>query len=73
MWYAITYPLPNFNGYTVEVLEWISNFIPHIIVLTCYPCLDQSYTMLVKGAPDIMVTDEPATKGAKASAAMAFT
>ena len=25
----ITYPFPNFNGTTVEVWEWISNFIPH--------------------------------------------
>ena len=24
----ITYPIPNFNGATVEVWEWISNFIP---------------------------------------------
>ena len=29
MWDAITYPFPNFNSYTVEVWEWISNFIPH--------------------------------------------
>ena len=27
----ITYQFPNFNGETVEVLEWISNFILHII------------------------------------------
>ena len=25
----ITYPFPNFNGCTVEVWEWTSNFIPH--------------------------------------------
>ena len=25
----ITYPFPNFNGATVEVWEWISNFITH--------------------------------------------
>ena len=25
----ITYPFPNFNGCTVEVWKWISNFIPH--------------------------------------------
>ena len=23
------YPFPNFNGCTVEVLEWISNSTPH--------------------------------------------
>ena len=27
----ITNPFPNFNGCTVEVWEWISNFIPHFI------------------------------------------
>ena len=26
----ITYPFPNFNGYTVDVWEWISNFYPHL-------------------------------------------
>ena len=25
------YPFPNFNGATVEVWEWISNFIPHLL------------------------------------------
>ena len=29
MWDKITCPFPNFNGCTVEVWEWISNFIPH--------------------------------------------
>ena len=29
MWDGITYPFPNFNGTTVEVWEWVSNFIPH--------------------------------------------
>ena len=27
MWNEITYPFPNFNGCTVEVWEWIRNFI----------------------------------------------
>ena len=27
---GITYPFLNFNGCTVEVYEWISNFTPHI-------------------------------------------
>ena len=27
LWAEITYPYPNFNGCTVEVWEWISNFI----------------------------------------------
>ena len=29
VWDEITYPFPSFNGYTVEVWEWISEFIPH--------------------------------------------
>ena len=29
VWDEITNPFPNFNGYTVEVLEWVSNSIPH--------------------------------------------
>ena len=39
VWDEITYPFPNFNGCTVEVWEWISNFIPHFYeyVIT-YPC-----------------------------------
>ena len=43
LWDEITYPFPNFNGCTVEVWEWISNFIPHFIghVVT-YPCWDLS-------------------------------
>ena len=28
VWHEITYPFPNFNGATIEVWEWISNFIP---------------------------------------------
>ena len=29
VWGEITYLFPNFNGFTVEVWEWISNFVPH--------------------------------------------
>ena len=29
VWDESTYPLPNFNGATIEVREWISNFVPH--------------------------------------------
>ena len=41
MWDEITYPFLNFNGSTVEVKEWISNFILHFTghVIT-YPCWD---------------------------------
>ena len=31
LWNEITHPFPNFNGYTVEVWEWISNFIQYFI------------------------------------------
>ena len=54
MYDEITYPFPNFNSETVEVWEWIRNFIIHFIgdVIT-YPCWDLSQSMLVKGAPDL--------------------
>ena len=29
LWGEIAYPFPNFNVATVEVWEWISNFIPN--------------------------------------------
>ena len=36
VWGEITYPFPNFNGSTVEVWEWMSNFIPrHVITYLC--------------------------------------
>ena len=48
----MTYPFQNFNGATVEVWEWISNFIPHFPghVIT-YLCWAKSLHMLAKGAP----------------------
>ena len=40
MWYETTSPFPNFSGNIVEVWEWKSNFIPHIIEhMLVYPCL----------------------------------
>ena len=37
----IIYPFPNFNGYTVEVLELNSNFIPQLIInVITYPYWD---------------------------------
>ena len=40
MWNEITYPIPNFNGVTVEVWERVSNFIPcftgHMVTYTCW-------------------------------------
>ena len=47
VWDEITYPFPNFNGCSVEVWEWISNFIPHLIVIT-YPCWDKCSRCKVK-------------------------
>ena len=43
MWDEITYPFLNFNGATIEVQEWISNFTPHFTghVIT-YPYWDES-------------------------------
>ena len=31
-WDEITYPIPNFNGHTIEVWKWISNLISHFIM-----------------------------------------
>ena len=43
VWNGITYTFSNFNGYTVEVWEWVSNFIPHYeLDEITYPCRDQS-------------------------------
>ena len=52
VWEELTYPYLNFNGATVEVLVWISNFTPHFTeyVIT-YPCWDWSLTMPVKRGP----------------------
>ena len=39
IWDEITYPFPNFSGFTVEVWEWISYFISHsILYVISYPC-----------------------------------
>ena len=41
VWDEITNPFPNFNRVTIEVWEWISNSIPHIIGhKIAYPCWD---------------------------------
>ena len=42
----------SFPGCTVEVWEWISNFIPHFTGhVTVFPSWDLSQSMLVKGVP----------------------
>ena len=33
MWGEFVYPFSNFNGAALEIVEWISNFNPHITVL----------------------------------------
>ena len=41
MWDKISYPFPNFSGATVEVWEWINNFISqyigHVMRLNLFP------------------------------------
>ena len=32
VWDKITYSFPYFNGTTVEVWEWISNFMPRFVL-----------------------------------------
>ena len=49
MWDEITFHFPNFNGATIEVWEWISNFIPpftgYVITYFCWEyeliCVDK--------------------------------
>ena len=49
---VIAYPFPNFNGCTVEVCKWISNFISYsIMYVFTYPCWDIKWTHISKSAP----------------------
>ena len=56
MWEDITFPFPNFNGCTVEVWEWISNFISHFTehVIT-YPCLGLKLNYVSKRSPGVAI------------------
>ena len=39
----IIYAFGNFNGYTADIWEWISNFILYFIMdIIYYPCWDDS-------------------------------
>ena len=39
----ITYLFANYNGFTVEVWEWIRNFIPYFMMcVITYPLFDES-------------------------------
>ena len=54
MWDEITYPFPNFNGATVEIWEWMINFIPHYIMdVFTPPCWDLGWSKLVKGPSNV--------------------
>ena len=57
MWDGITYPFPNFNSWTDEVWEWISNLLSHLVMdMITYQCQDWSETMLVKWALGIWLS-----------------
>ena len=44
IWDKITYQFPNFNGTTVEVWKWVSNFVPHFIMdVITYPITSHWY------------------------------
>ena len=50
LWDEITYPY--FNGTPDEVLEWISNFMSHLMMdAITYPCREFSQTILAKRGP----------------------
>ena len=52
VWDEIIYPLPNFNGCTVEVWEWINNFISHFMKdIITYPCWHQKLNHIRKRSP----------------------
>ena len=56
----ITYPFSNCNGCTIEVWEWIRNFISNFtinVITITYPCWDYSETILVKGAQAVDLLD----------------
>ena len=52
VWDEITYPFLNLNGCTVEVKQWISNFIPNFIMdIITYPCFWLKLNHACKGGP----------------------
>ena len=52
VWDEITYPFPNFNGFTVNDWEWTNNFTPYfIMVIIIYSCCVDRWYMLVKRPP----------------------
>ena len=68
VWDEIIYPFPNFNSCSVEVWEWKSNFIQHFTGhVVIYPNWDETWSMLVKGDPDLSVltSSDKMTEGEK--------
>ena len=56
VWGEITYHFPNISGCTAEVWEWMSNFIPHILMdVITYPSWDLSKKMFIKRATDVLL------------------
>ena len=49
VWGELTYPFPNFNGWTVEVWKWISKFISHLLMdVITYPCSNTDHTYVAE-------------------------
>ena len=51
MWDEITYPFSNFMRCTVEVLEWISNFVMHFIMCNYMSMLELKLFCVSKKSP----------------------
>ena len=49
VWYKITYTFIKFKDVTLEIWEWIRNFIHSLGHVITYPCWEYSESMLVKG------------------------
>ena len=55
----ITYPFPNFNGCTVEVWEWISNFTLHSKMdVIDYPSWIKIFKVMLAKRAQQCVTDD---------------
>ena len=53
VWDEITYQCRNFNDATVEVLEWMSSFMPNFVMdAITYPCWDSRISEIMAWAHD---------------------
>ena len=54
----ITCTFPNFNGCTVEILEWINNFIQYFMMdVSTYPCwMKVSSYCIVRESSDLLIS-----------------